>query len=161
MTREMNRWGVGPSIMVIAGSYGALAGAATWLWPEVFIVSTIPSMVFLGAGILLFVVGVPMLIISGLELSSAYNSDELVTTGVFGLVQNPIYSAWIVFLIPGLVLLTRSWPMFLTPLVAYVVFKTRIGREREYLEKRFGDAYREYRSQVNELIPCWKRRAGP
>jgi protein-S-isoprenylcysteine O-methyltransferase Ste14 len=37
--------------------------------------------------------------------------------------------------------------------VAYVVFKATIRRENEYLEDRFGDAYRQYKSQVNELVP--------
>jgi hypothetical protein len=80
----------------------------------------------------------------------------LATTGIFGVVRNPIYSAWIVFLIPGLVSLSRSWLLLLTPLVAYLVFKFRIRREDEYLEKRFGQAYRDYRRRVNEIIP-WPR----
>ena len=158
MTREISRWGVGPSIMLSAGGYAAVAGIATWLWPKVFIVSVIPYTAFVASGIMILVVGLPMLIVGGRAAMRAYDSDELATTGIFGLVRNPIYSAWIVFLIPGLVLLSRSWPMFLTPLVAYVVFKARIGREDEYLENRFGEGYRQYRTQVNELIPISRRK---
>jgi len=29
----------------------------------------------------------------------------------------------------------------------------RIVREDAYLEERFGDSYRKYRSEVNELLP--------
>ena len=87
---------------------------------------------------------------------AAYNSDKLATAGLFGFVRNPMYAAWIVFIIPGLVLLTRSWPLLLTPLVAYSAFKLLIRRENAYLEKRFGDAYRRYRVEVNELFP-WPR----
>ncbi len=72
------------------------------------------------------------------------------------LVRHPIYSAWIVFIVPGLGLLSRSWPVLLTPLVAYAVFKLLIRREDEYLEQRFGDDYLRYRMQVNELIPIPK-----
>ena len=64
-----------------------------------------------------------------------------------------IYSAWTVFILPGIALLSRSWPVLLTPLVAYTVFKLSIRREDEYLQQRFGDAYPEYRARVNELIP--------
>ena len=98
-----------------------------------------------------------MLILAARTGMAAYNSDKLATTGLFGIVRNPMYAAWIVFIIPGLVLLTRSWPLFLTPLVAYAVFKLLIRRENEYLEKRFGDEYREYRGEVNELFP-WPRK---
>lgn len=54
---------------------------------------------------------------------------------------------------PGLVLLTHSWPLLLTQLGVYAVFKLRIHYEDECLERRFGEAYLTYRRQVNELIP--------
>lgn len=153
MTREISRWGVGPSILMAAGAYAAAAGLVTWLWPEVCLVAAIPHPVFVVAGVVLAAVGVPMLVMAGRAATAAYNSDRLATTGIFGLTRNPIYAAWIVFLIPGLVVVSRSWPLFLTPLVAYLVFKVRIGRENEYLEKRFGEAYRQYKARVNELVP--------
>lgn len=158
MIREMSRWGVGPSILLPMGAYAAVVGLATWLWPDVCLVTAVPRMVFLVAGIVLLVIGVPMLVVAGRALTIAYNSDKLATTGVFGLTRNPIYSAWIVFIIPGLVLMSRSWPLFLTPVMAYLVFKARIGRENEYLEKRFGDDYRAYKAQVNELVPFPRRK---
>ena len=158
MTREMSRWGVGPSILLPMGAYAAVAGLATWLWPEVCVVTAVPYTVFLVAGIALLVVGVPMLVVAGRAATIAYDSDKLATTGIFGLTRNPIYSAWIVFIIPGLVLLSRSWPLFLTPFVASVVFKARIGREDEYLERHFGDEYRTYKAQVNELVPFPRRK---
>ena len=153
MTRELSRWGVGPSIMVSAGAYAAVAGLATRLWPNVCLVTAVPPTVFLVAGIVLLVIGVPMLVVAARAATMAYNSDKLATTGIFGIVRNPIYSAWIVFIIPGLMLLTHSWPLFLTPVVAYVVFKTTIRRENDYLERHFGDDYRRYKVEVNELVP--------
>lgn len=159
MTREVSRWGVGPSIMLSAGGYAAVAGIATWLWPRICLVTAVPSLVFLTAGIVLLIVGIPMLMVAGKAATLAYNSDKLATTGIFSLTRNPIYSAWIVFIIPGLVLMARSWPVFLTPIVAYGVFKARIGRENGYLAKRFGDDYRAYKGRVNELIPWWRRQA--
>ena len=153
MTGEMSRWGVGPSILVPTAAYAAVAGLATWLWPDVCVATAVPRMVFLVAGIVLLVIGVPMLVVAARAATIAYNSGALATTGIFGRTRNPIYSAWIVFNIPGLVLLSRSWPLFLTPVVAYLVFKARIRRENDYLEKHFGDEYRRYKTQVNELVP--------
>ena len=158
MTREISRWGVGPSIMVSAGAYAAIAGLATWLWPQFCFVTAVPYSVSLVAGAGLLLVGVPMLLVAARAATLAYNSDKLATTGIFGLTRNPIYSVWIVFVIPGLVLLSRSWALFLTPVVAYLVFKARIGRENEYLERHFGEDYRKYKAQVNELVPFPRRK---
>lgn len=158
MIREMSRWGVGPSILLPTGAYAAVAGLATWLWPDVCLVRAVPYWCFLAAGLLPLLIGVPMLIVAGRAAMAAYNADTLATTGIFALTRNPIYSAWIVFNIPGLALLSRSWPLFLTPVMAYLVFKARIGRENEYLEKRFGDDYRAYKAQVNEVLPFpWRK----
>jgi protein-S-isoprenylcysteine O-methyltransferase Ste14 len=157
MKRELSRFGVGPRIMLTAAAYAALAGVATRLWPQVCILPSVFRWPSLVVGIALVVVGVPMLLVAVKTGMAAYNSDKLATTGIFSVVRNPMYSAWIVFIIPGLVLLTRSWPLFLTPLVAYILFKLLIHRENEYLEKRFGDAYRKYRDEVNELLP-WPRK---
>lgn len=158
MTREISRWGVGPSIMLSAGVYAAVAGLATWLWPDVCLVTVVPRIIFLVAGIVLLIVGIPTLLVAARAATLAYNSDKLATTGIFGLVRNPVYSAWIIFIIPGLVLLSRSWPLFFTPAIAYMIFKTRIKRENEYLERHFGQAYRDYKAHVNELVPFPRRR---
>jgi protein-S-isoprenylcysteine O-methyltransferase Ste14 len=156
--REMSIFGVGPRIMGTALWYAIVAGLATWLWPDVCLVRAIPYQVFVAVGVLLLLIGIPMLAVAGRAVHIAHKSDKLATTGFFGVVRNPIYSAWIVFVIPGLVLLTHSWPLFLTPLVAYVAFKATIWREYEYLERQFGDAFRQYTAQVNELFPFprWK-----
>jgi protein-S-isoprenylcysteine O-methyltransferase Ste14 len=101
----------------------------------------------------MLLVGVPLLVLAARSVMGAYNHDQLATGGVLALGRHPIYSAWIVFILPGLALLSRSWPMLLMPLVAYAVFKARIHCEDEYLTQRFGQAYLQYRSRVNELIP--------
>ncbi len=157
MTREISRWGVGPKIMLSAGAYAAVAGLATWLWPDVCSITSLPYTAFSVAGVVLLVIGIPILFVAVRAATHAYNSDTLATTGIFGLVRNPIYSSWILFVIPGLVLLSRSWPLLLTPVVAYIAFRATIRRESDHLEMRFGDEYRMYKAQVNELIPFPRR----
>jgi protein-S-isoprenylcysteine O-methyltransferase Ste14 len=139
-----------------------VAGAATSRWPGFCRIRLVPFVVpAVIAGILLMV-GVSMLVVAACSVMRAYNRDQLVTSGVSALVRHPIYSAWIVFILPGLAFLSRSWPMLLTPLVAYAAFKMFIDREDRYLQQRFGEAYLEYRARVNELIPVprfWRRSA--
>lgn len=94
-----------------------------------------------------------MLLLAIITVMRAYNRDVLVTSGIFGLVRHPVYSAWIVWIVPGVVLLTQSWPLLFTPVVGYLVFKLLIHREDEYLGRRFGQAYADYHTRVNELFP--------
>jgi len=153
MKREISIFGVGPIIMGTAIAYAVVAGGATWLWPEVCLIRAVPRWPLVTLGLLFLLVGLPMLAVAARAMTLAYRSDKLATTGLFGVVRNPIYAAWIVFVILGLVLFTQSWPLLLTPVAAYVAFKIEIPRENRYLEKRFGEAYRKYKSDVNELFP--------
>ena len=153
MKDRLSRWGIGPEIAVAALTYALVAGVATSRWPGFCRIRLVPFVVPAVIAALLLMAGVPMLVVAARSVMKAYNRDQLVTSGVSALVRHPIYSAWIVFILPGLALLSRSWPMLLTPLVAYAVFKLRIHREDEYLVQRFGGAYLDYRARVNELIP--------
>jgi protein-S-isoprenylcysteine O-methyltransferase Ste14 len=160
MEQRQSLWGIGPRMLLAVAGYAVPAAVAAWVWSDACLIRAVPYPVFLAAGGGLLLVGVPLLVVAGRAATAAYRRNELATTGIFGLVRHPIYSAWIVFLLPGLVLLTASWPLLPTPLVAYAAFKRLIGEEDEYLERRFAQAYRDYRSRVNELVPvpikAWK-----
>ena len=158
---RMSRWGVGPSILMTALCYIVVASTVTHHWPDVCLIRAVPHRVFQVVGVLLLAIGVPLLVLSLIALNRKYNRDQLATGGIYGIVRNPIYGAWVVFLIPGLVLLFPSWPLLLTPSVAYIAFRARIWQEEAYLEERFGDAYRTYRSEVPELLPFPRPRKRP
>ena len=149
-------WGVGPKIMAPTFAYLAVVGIATYLWPATFLVRAVPYVFFLIPGAVLLAIGLPMLVVAVVSVKGAHTKDELATTGIFGIVRNPIYAAWIVFNIPGLVLLLRSWPMFFAPFLAYALFKMLVGKEEKYLQERFGQAYADYEARVPELVP-WPR----
>ena len=151
MEKRMSRWGVGPKTFLSSMLYTLAAWAVTSAWPDVFRLRWLPDVV-VTAGVVLTAAGLVMWIVGGVTVMRAYNRDQLVTSGVFALVRHPIYAAWITLIFPGLALLTRSWPMFITPWIAYAIFRHLIHREDEYLEQRFGQAYRDYRRRANELI---------
>jgi protein-S-isoprenylcysteine O-methyltransferase Ste14 len=153
MTEKMPIWGVGPKIMAPTFGYLAVVGIATYLWPAVCLIHTVPYACFLVPGAVLLAVGLPMLVVAVVSVKGAHKKDELATTGISGVVRNPIYAAWVVFNIPGLVLLLRSWPMFFAPFLAYGLFKMFVGKEEKYLQERFGQAYAEYKARVPELVP--------
>ena len=116
--------------------YIVVASTVTHHWPDVCLIRAVPHRVFQVVGMLLLAIGVPLLVLSLIALNRKYNRDQLATGGIYGIVRNPIYCAWVVFLIPGLVLLSPSWPLLLTPSVAYIAFRARIWQEEAYLEER-------------------------
>ena len=138
MQKRLSRWCIGPRTFLPTIAYGIVAVAATYAWPDACLLRWPPYAVFATAGGILLALGVPMWLTAVVTVRRAYSRDELVISGVFGLVRNPIYSAMIVLNLPGIALLTRAWPLFGMPLVAYAIFKLLIHREDEYLERRFG-----------------------
>jgi protein-S-isoprenylcysteine O-methyltransferase Ste14 len=76
----------------------------------------------------------------------------LVTTSVHGWSRNPIYLG--MFLIYcGIGIAARSpWVLVLTLPLAITVRYVIIAREEAYLERRFGDAYRDYKSHVRRWL---------
>ena len=153
MEQRMSHFGVGPKIYGPAIVYDIVAGMATHFWPDVFLIRSISDSILAVAGIVLLIFGIPMWAIAVWNIVRAFSRDELVTSGVYGLVRHPIYSAWIVFIFPGIALLCRSWLMLPASLVSYIIFKLLIKREDRYLEEKFGKAYLDYRGRVNEIIP--------
>ena len=157
MHKRLSRWGVGPKIAVSAVAYGLMAWTAAGLWPERCSMDWLPRSVALVAGTALVTLGLSLWLTAAVSVMRAYNGDRVVVSGVFRLCRHPLYAAWIVLLLPGIAILTRSWPFLLMPLVAYSVFKALISREDEYLEGRFGQAYLDYRARTNEVIPIPRR----
>ena len=153
MENRLSRWGVGPRIVSLTLPYGIMAGIATRIWPNVCRLRIIPGVVLVKPAAVFLAAGLTMLLIAVISMNRAYNSDRLVSSGIFAVVRHPIYSAWIVLIQPGLALLGRCWPLLLMPVVAYITFKLTIHQEDEYLQQRFGQAYLDYRSGVNELFP--------
>jgi protein-S-isoprenylcysteine O-methyltransferase Ste14 len=64
-----------------------------------------------------------------------------------------LYASWVVFIVPGIVLLMRSWIGLTIPLFMYVVLRRLSVKEETYLETTFGDAYLEYKKKVPAVIP--------
>jgi len=75
----------------------------------------------------------------------AYFGDRLATRGPYAVMLNPVYSSWIVLVIPGIALLTGWWPLLLTSVVMYVAMLLSVHVEDDYPGQRFGKKYEEYR----------------
>ena len=76
----------------------------------------------------------------------------LVTTGIHGWSRNPIYLG-LFFLYGALGIAARSpWALMLTLPLAITIRYGVVAREEAYLERRFGDAYRNYKARVRRWL---------
>ncbi len=87
--------------------------------------------------------------------TSGVGGDELITHGPFAHVRNPLYLGN--FLLgTGLVLMANAWMPWML-IILWVLFIVQYGLiislEEEYLQKRFGAVYQEYRDKVPRVIP--------
>jgi protein-S-isoprenylcysteine O-methyltransferase Ste14 len=152
----MTRCGVGPEFTIVSVLSGILTGWLTYSYPDRFTIHGIPYWFHAIPRTGLLVVGTVVYVNSLRAFNPGYKRGQLVTGGPYSVVRHPIYAAWILLICPGFVLFFRSWPMLFVPLVAYAGFKVFIHKEDDYLENKFGQAYSDYHSRVNELFPKWR-----
>jgi protein-S-isoprenylcysteine O-methyltransferase Ste14 len=76
----------------------------------------------------------------------------LVTTGIHGWSRNPIYVGMFLLYV-GFGLVSRSlWALVLALPLAITVRYGVVAREEAYLERRFGDAYHDYKARVRRWL---------
>lgn len=117
------------------------------------------SLLFIIAGIVCIASGIALwcAAVFGSRIDTKIKSNQLATDGVYGLVRNPIYSAFL-FICTGALLLCRNWCVLILPplfLIYLAVFMKLT--EEQWLAERFGDEYVAYCKRVNRFIP-WKRK---
>jgi protein-S-isoprenylcysteine O-methyltransferase Ste14 len=89
---------------------------------------------------------------AGTPVRSKEPTRALVTTGIYGWTRNPIHLG--MFLVyGGIGIAARSpWTLILTLPLAITIRYGVVAREEAYLERRFGDAYREYKARVRRWL---------
>jgi protein-S-isoprenylcysteine O-methyltransferase Ste14 len=102
---------------------------------------------------------VPGLILWGtaiIQLFTGFSKGDLVTSGAYGVVRNPIYSSATFFILPGVALLTLTWVYFVLSVFLYAGVMIFIGVEEEQLKQVFGKEYEDYLARVDRLVPFKK-----
>jgi len=153
MVEKMSRWGVGPVFALLSIGYGILMLAISRYFYPAFHITFIPYRIILLLGIILLLIGVPFFIASVITVMKAYNAGALVTKGIYGCCRHPLYSAWVVFIVPGIVLLLDTWIGLTVPLFMYLLLRTLVKKEETYLEGVFGTEYLDYKRRVPCIMP--------
>ena len=85
--------------------------------------------------------------------SKKINNGRLYTEGLFNLSMHINYFGDIV-LFAGFAMITNSFSMFIIPLIMTVNFVFNIiPLLDKYLEKKYGEEFRDYRKKTKKLIP--------
>jgi protein-S-isoprenylcysteine O-methyltransferase Ste14 len=152
----MTIFGIGPKLLGLTLLYSIIPAVLTKAYPGFFIVTSLPPAVFNCVGVVLLAFGIPLWLISLFPLLKGFSEEKLCTTGVYSIVRNPMYSAYILFIVPAVAIFLRSWIAFTIPIVMYLIFRRLIKAEEVYLAGQFGEEYLKYKSEVNSLMPSFK-----
>lgn len=152
LKKQMNLLGVGLKFAIISCVYTAIILALHFLWmPHLSIpILRIFTLIF---GIILITIGVPIYLISGLAIHKYFDDGKLATRGIYAYFRHPIYGSWIVFIVPGIILIINSLIGLTVPIFMYGIFKILIVEEDKYLEEKFGEEFFKYKKRVGEIFP--------
>lgn len=117
--------------------------------------------------IFLFIVGL-LFILSGLliyflaikaKITRSIKENTLVTHGVYSVVRNPIYSAWL-FICTGTLFLYGNPYLALLLFSIFWLSLTILMKhtEEKWLTKLYGEAYLEYCKKVNRCFPWFQQK---
>lgn len=154
---RMSRWGYGPyyvgtiAVCTVAGTglnvYGLLeSGAMNTSWIK---------LTFILVGVLAAVAGVVLWVaaVLGARIMRRIDNGQLVTSGVYGWVRHPIYSAFMIFFTGVLVAQANLWLLLLPPVFWGLLTVLMKNTEERWLLNAFGQEYADYARQVNRCIP--------
>lgn len=147
MEKKMSLMGIaGKILLVLLVTLAVTEGLSIWFSPVFRITEDYRSLVIVATVIAL--VGFSLNLTAAFGMLSAYKKDQLATKGLYALFLNPMYTFQILFTVPGLLLLLNSWLTLLTVVPVFIAFKVFVKEEEEYLEKKFGLQYLDYREKV-------------
>jgi protein-S-isoprenylcysteine O-methyltransferase Ste14 len=141
----------------LAWGLAVIAGLALdWLVPLPFLPAGVPAR-WLGAivfvlALALFAWAIVTVTRAGSNVPTNRPTTSIVESGPYRFTRNPIYLAMVLGLIGLAIAFDNLWLlMMLVPFVLVIRYGV-VAREEAYLERKFGDVYRGYRSRVRRWL---------
>lgn len=126
-----------------------------WLWPMPIFGDA--AALWPGLALVVFSVGVMLwggatMHAAGTSVNPGLPTTAIVTSGPFRISRNPLYVS-LTLLYFGLILAFNTWwgIILLVPLLLVMHFGV-VLREERYLEQKFGDEYRRYKTKVARYL---------
>lgn len=153
-------YGVGPiygAVIIAATVVAVIAGHTAFFERGMIQWLKTPSAII---GVLLIIFGLYLWYsaVFRAKVDDGIVNNKLITTGVYALCRNPIYSAFLFFCTGALLI---SGNLFFYPLFFfYWIFMTVLMKftEEKWLKNMYGKEYEEYCRKVNRCIP-WKKKS--
>jgi protein-S-isoprenylcysteine O-methyltransferase Ste14 len=141
----------------LAWGLAIVAGLALkWLVPLPFLPADLPTG-WLGAivFVLALALGVWAIVTmtrAGSNVPTNLPTTTIVESGPYRFTRNPIYLGMFLGLIGLAIAFDNLWLLIMLVPFAFVIRYGVVAREEAYLERKFGDAYRGYRSRVRRWL---------
>ena len=103
-------------------------------------------------GIAAFSAGVRSFSRAATPLPTNQPARALVTTGIYRWTRNPIYLAFFLAYCGIGMVVRNPWILIPTLPLAVIIRSGVVAREEAYLERRFGDAYRDYKARARRWL---------
>jgi protein-S-isoprenylcysteine O-methyltransferase Ste14 len=148
--------GVGPLLMLGQLLLVALAIGAARQWPSS---AGTPAPLLRAAGIVWLGFGLLTWALTLRRFLREFPTGELIVSGPYRWSRNPLYASMLVFVIPGLALITGMWTLLPAALGGVALCYVLVKKEERELERVFGADWRAYRARTSWLFP-WPPKAG-
>ena len=141
----------------LAWGLAVIAGLAlNWLAPLPLLPADLPAgwlgaMVFVLA-LALFAWAIVTITRAGSNVPTNLPTTTIVESGPYRFTRNPIYLAMFLGLIGLAIAFDNLWLLLMLVPFALVIHYGVVTREEAYLERKFGDVYRGYRSRVRRWL---------
>lgn len=106
-------------------------------------------------GILFIIIGAILWLSAVLvtQIDRKIKDGELITTGIYSIVRNPIYSAFL-FIFTGIIFLVNNIYLLALPITFWIYLTILLKlTEEKWLKDKFTDEYDRYSKNVNRVIP--------
>lgn len=144
--------GVGPRI-IFRTLPVVLAAIISEIWfAPIIELPALSNIIVNYAGWLLLLLGSVLFVSSIVQFSRNFPIGNLLQTGMYAFSRNPIYSCWILFILPSLWLVLNNWLFLLSSVVMCVATLILVKEEEVELLRVFGKKYVEYRTRVGCIV---------
>jgi protein-S-isoprenylcysteine O-methyltransferase Ste14 len=148
MKRKMTIFGVGIKIALFTILYFFISVIFNNIFKPSFNISLYNSNSLYYSGIILIFIGCLWIFGCTRKLRKSFKAEYLMKDGLYSIFRNPMYAAYLLFIIPGIGLLFNSWIVLSTVIIFYIFFAIFIREEYRYLEEKFGKEYLDYKKKV-------------
>ena len=148
-------------------AYVATIAAATVAGIALTVAGVIPTASADAATVLMRVLGAALIAgggalwmaaVFGAKIDDGIEHNQLVTTGVYAIVRNPIYTAFTLVCTGALLICANLWLLVLPPLFWAFLTVLMKATEERWLRELYGAQYDRYCQRVNRCIPWFPRK---